>query len=80
MLTSHPSFPDGTTIVCASSQNTSGFTAFATETVADWMAREMPAWKLIFQIPLPSFAAKDEALFAFEKAAGPDGANGGSGR
>jgi hypothetical protein len=27
----------------------------------------MPEWQKIFQIPLPSFAGKDEALFAFER-------------
>ena len=57
----------GTTIVAASSQNASGFTAFTKETIAEWMAREMPEWEKILQIPLPSFAGKDEALFAFEK-------------
>jgi hypothetical protein len=31
------------------------------------MAREMPGWKRVLQIPLPSFAGKDEALFVFEK-------------
>lgn len=31
------------------------------------MAREMPEWSLESQIPLPSFAGKDEALFIFEK-------------
>jgi hypothetical protein len=62
-------FIGGTTIIIAGSQNTSGFTGFAKETVAGWMTREMPAWKKVFQIPLPSFAGKDEALFAFEKGA-----------
>ncbi|EMC96803.1 hypothetical protein BAUCODRAFT_46023, partial [Baudoinia panamericana UAMH 10762] len=57
----------GTTIVCAGSQNTSGFTGFATETIADWIAREAPEWERLLQIPLPSFAAKDEALFVFER-------------
>ncbi|KAH9838109.1 hypothetical protein Tdes44962_MAKER08307 [Teratosphaeria destructans] len=57
----------GTTIICAGAQNTSGFTAFAKETIADWMAREMTGWEKVLQIPLPSFAAKDEALFVFEK-------------
>lgn len=57
----------GTTIVSAGSQNASGFTAFAKETIAEWMAREMPEWEKILQIPLPSFAGKDEALFVFEK-------------
>jgi hypothetical protein len=31
------------------------------------MAREMPSWEKVLQIPLPSFAGKDEALFIFEK-------------
>ncbi|KAK0869690.1 hypothetical protein LTR87_013601 [Friedmanniomyces endolithicus] len=58
---------EGTTIVCAGTQNASGFTGFAKETIAEWMAREMPGWKRVLQIPLPSFAGKDEALFVFEK-------------
>ena len=58
---------DGTTIISAGSQNASGFTAFAKETIADWMARELPEWERVLQIPLPSFAGKDEALFVFEK-------------
>lgn len=57
----------GTTIISAGSQNASGFTGFATETIADWMARELPDWEKVLQIPLPSFAGKDEALFVFEK-------------
>ncbi|KAK0261429.1 hypothetical protein LTS09_004142 [Friedmanniomyces endolithicus] len=57
----------GTTIVCAGTQNASGFTGFAKETIAEWMVREMPGWKRVLQIPLPSFAGKDEALFVFEK-------------
>ena len=59
----------GTTIVVASTQNASGFTAFAKDTIAEWMARKMPAWEKILQVPLPSFAGKDEALFAFERKA-----------
>ena len=57
----------GSTIVSAGSQNTSGFTGFATETIAEWVARELPAWEKVLQIPLPSFAARAEALFVFEK-------------
>lgn len=59
--------PGGTTIISAGAQNASGFTAFAKENIADWMAREMPDWKKVLQVPLPSFAGKDEALFIFEK-------------
>ncbi|CAK3977121.1 hypothetical protein DOTSEDRAFT_50577 [Lecanosticta acicola] len=57
----------GTTIISAGAQNTSGFTAFAKETIADWIGREMTDWEKVLQIPLPSFAGKDEALFIFEK-------------
>lgn len=58
---------DGTTIISAGAQNASGFTAFAKETIADWMARELPNWEKVLQVPLPSFPGKDEALFIFEK-------------
>lgn len=57
----------GTTIISAGAQNTSGFTAFKGETIADWISRQMPGWEKILQIPLPSFAGKDEALFIFER-------------
>ena len=57
----------GDTIVVAGTQNANGFTAFAAETIAQWMEREMPAFEKVCQIPLPSFAGKDEALFAFVK-------------
>lgn len=55
----------GDTIIVAGTQNSNGFTAFATETIDKWMSREMPAYQKVCQIPLPSFAGKDEALFAF---------------
>lgn len=67
----HSSFTDdcaeGDTIVLAGTQNTNGYTAFAKETIAQWMAREMPEYNKVLQIPLPSFAGKDEALFAFQR-------------
>ncbi|WPG97306.1 Hypothetical protein R9X50_00008000 [Acrodontium crateriforme] len=59
----------GTTIISAGSQNTNGYTGFAKETLPQWMAREMPGWDQVLQLPLPSFAGKDEALFVFEKKA-----------
>lgn len=59
--------------MAASSQNDSGFTAFAKGTIAEWMARDLPDWKKVFQIPLPSFAGRDEALFAFEKSPASEG-------
>lgn len=60
---------EGDTIICAGTQNSNGYTAFAKETIADWIAREMPTFEKVCQIPLPSFAAKDEALFAFQRKA-----------
>lgn len=59
---------EGDTIVVAGTQNTNGFTAFEGETIAQWMARERPEYETICQIPLPSFAGKDEALFIFQRA------------
>lgn len=58
---------EGEVIVVAGTQNGNGFTSFTDETIADWMAREKPDWKKACQIPLPSFAGKDEALFVFRK-------------
>lgn len=55
----------GNAIVVAGTQNLNGYTGFKEETIAQWMAREKPRFKKIVQIPLPSFAAKDEACFIF---------------
>lgn len=57
----------GDTIIVAGTQNRNGFTAFRDETIAEWMGREMVDYEKVAQIPLPSFAGKDEALFAFVK-------------
>jgi len=57
----------GDTIIVAGTQNANGYTGFSDETVSEWMEREMPAFKKLFQIPLPSFPGKDEALFAFKR-------------
>jgi len=58
---------DGSTIVVAGTQNANGYTAFADELLVDWFARVMPGWEKVCQIPLPSFAGKDEALFVYER-------------
>jgi len=57
---------EGDTIIVAGTQNANGFTAFAKEAIGDWMAREMPHFDKVLQVPLPSFAGKDEALFIFQ--------------
>lgn len=59
----------GSTIVIAGSQNGNGYTAFAKELLTDWFAREIPDWEKVCQVPLPSFAGKDEALFVYERKA-----------
>jgi hypothetical protein len=60
---------EGNCIVLAGTQNGNGFTGFKSETIEMWMERERPQYKRIAQIPLPSFAGKDEALFIFSKRA-----------
>nr|POE94462.1 hypothetical protein CFP56_16702 [Quercus suber] len=58
----------GSTLVCCGTQNANGFTGFKGETIAEWMLREMGGqWEKVCQIPLPSFAGKDEAGFIFER-------------
>ena len=58
---------DGNTIIVAGTQNSNGFTAFLAETISNWMAREKPDFVKLVQIPLPSFAGKDEALYVFQR-------------
>lgn len=62
----------GDTIVVAGTQNGNRFTGFKDETIASWMAREKGAegWVLACQVPLPSFAGKDEGLFVFVRRRG----------
>ena len=57
----------GDVVVVAGTQNANGFTGFKGETVAEWIEREMgkEGWRRVVQVPLPSFAGKDEALFVF---------------
>lgn len=58
---------EGDTIVVAGTQNGNGYTGFKDEVVDAWFERERPAFEKVMQIPLPSFAAKDEALFVFAR-------------
>lgn len=57
----------GTTICVAGTQNANGYTAFKDFTIDKYMDVKKPEYKKIVQIALPSFAAKDEALFIFER-------------
>ncbi|KAF2418939.1 hypothetical protein EJ08DRAFT_46370 [Tothia fuscella] len=60
----------GDYIVVAGTQNGNGFTGFPGETISSWMKRERPQFEKVVQIPLPSFAGKDEALFIFMRRSG----------
>ncbi|MCJ1404640.1 hypothetical protein MMC11_007866 [Xylographa trunciseda] len=57
----------GATICVAGTQNRNGYTAFKDRTIAEYMATERTEFDKTLQIPLPSFAGKDEALFVFER-------------
>ncbi|KAK2007573.1 hypothetical protein LZ32DRAFT_490075, partial [Colletotrichum eremochloae] len=57
----------GDTLAVVGTQNRNGYTAFRDMTVDEYMEREQPAWTKVVQIPLPSFAGKDEALFVFQR-------------
>ncbi|KAL8672431.1 MAG: hypothetical protein Q9168_003109 [Polycauliona sp. 1 TL-2023] len=59
----------GSTICVAGTQNANGYTAFKSKVIDEYMAVEKPEYARTVQIPLPSFAGKDEALFVFEKGA-----------
>ena len=58
----------GNTIIVAGTQNRNGYTAFQDRTIDEYFTAEKPGFERKVQIPLPSFAGKDEALFVFEKA------------
>ncbi|KAF2842614.1 hypothetical protein M501DRAFT_993343 [Patellaria atrata CBS 101060] len=59
----------GDTIVVAGTQNDNRYTAFQDTTIHEWLQQEhgREGWRCVAQIPLPSFAGKDEGLFIFRK-------------
>ncbi|KAK6358574.1 hypothetical protein TWF730_007900 [Orbilia blumenaviensis] len=58
----------GGDIICiAGTQNSNGYTAFKDVMVNEYFEKEMPNFHKITQVPLPSFAGKDEALYVFER-------------
>ena len=57
----------GDTICVAGTQNGNGYTAFKDQTIAAYMATTRKDFEKTIQVPLPSFAGKDEALFVFER-------------
>ena len=61
--------------VVAGTQCKNGYTAFKDVIMDEWMESE-GCWEKMVQLPLPSFAGKDEALFVFKRVEG-DGVDGG---
>ncbi|KAL8929520.1 MAG: hypothetical protein Q9208_001189 [Pyrenodesmia sp. 3 TL-2023] len=57
----------GDTICVVGTQNGNGYTAFKGKIIDEYMATKKPEYAKVVQIPLPSFAGKDEALFVFER-------------
>ncbi|KAL9613042.1 MAG: hypothetical protein Q9167_002388 [Letrouitia subvulpina] len=57
----------GDTICVAGTQNRNGYTALKDKVIDEYVAAELSHFGKTVQIPLPSFAGKDEALFVFEK-------------
>lgn len=57
----------GDTVCVVGTQNGNGYTGFKDEMIDTWMARERSGFKRVVQIPLPSFAGKDDALFIFRR-------------
>ena len=57
----------GDTIAVVGTQNGNGYTGFKDMTMDQYMEKEQKEWIRVVQIPLPSFAGKDEALFVFQR-------------
>ncbi|KAI5464564.1 hypothetical protein BGZ63DRAFT_481895 [Mariannaea sp. PMI_226] len=57
----------GDTIAVVGTQNGNGYTGFKSTTMDQFMEREYQDWAKVVQIPLPSFAGKDEALYVFQR-------------
>ena len=57
-------------IVCVvGTQCRNGYTAFRDKIIGEWMEEE-GGWDKVVQVPVPSFAGKDEALFVFQRTSG----------
>lgn len=57
----------GDTVAVVGTQNHNGYTSFRDMTFDEYMEREQPEWTQVVQIPIPSFAGKDEALFIYQR-------------
>ena len=59
----------GNTVFVVGTQCRNGYTAFRDKLVDEWMGEE-GGWEKLVQVPVPSFAGKDEALFVFRRSSG----------
>ncbi|KAH8750186.1 hypothetical protein F5883DRAFT_528223 [Diaporthe sp. PMI_573] len=57
----------GDTVAVVGTQNRNGYTSFSNMTFDEYMADEQPSWTKVVQVPLPSFAGKDEALYVYQR-------------
>lgn len=57
----------GDTVAVVGTQNHNGYTGFKDMTMDEYMQKEQKDWTKVVQIPLPSFAGKDEALFVYQR-------------
>lgn len=57
----------GDTVAVVGTQNHNGYTGFRGMTMDEYMEKEHKEWLKVVQVPLPSFAGKDEALFVFQR-------------
>lgn len=60
----------GDAVCVAGTQNKNGYTAFKDQMIDEYISVEASGIEKTVQIPLPSFAGKDEALFVFERKSG----------
>ncbi|OAQ67024.1 hypothetical protein VFPPC_08489 [Pochonia chlamydosporia 170] len=58
---------EGDTVAVVGTQNRNGYTGFKSVTMDEYMARDKRDWTKVVQLPLPSFAGKDEALYVFQR-------------
>lgn len=57
----------GDTVAVVGTQNHNGYTGFKDVTMDEYMSKEHGDWVKVVQIPIPSFAGKDDALFVFQR-------------
>jgi len=59
----------GDTVVVVGTQNHNGYTGFRDMTFDEYMEKEQKqnGWVKAVQIPLPSFAGKDEAMYVYHR-------------